>query len=70
MKTKEGGRIWSCSGCYWIHKSEVAKELLEEFKKFGIDDVEEIEKRKEEIKKIFSILKEKHPPPNEYKKQS
>jgi Zn-finger protein len=62
VKTKEGGRIWSCSYCYWIHESEVAKELLEEFKKFRIDGVEDIEKRKEEVKEIFSILKSKIQP--------
>jgi Zn-finger protein len=56
VKTKEGGRIWSCSYCYWIHESEVAKGLLEEFKKRGIDSVEDIEKRKEEVKEIFAIM--------------
>ena len=62
VKTKEGGRIWGCSDCFWIHKSEVAKKLLKEFKKFGIDSVEDIEKRKEDLKKTFSVLKEKYPP--------
>ena len=62
VKTKEGGRIWGCSDCYWVHKPEVAKELLKEFKKFGIDSVEDIEKRKEEVKEIFSILKSKIQP--------
>lgn len=62
MKTKEGGRIWGCSDCFWIHKSEVAKELMIEFKKFGIDAVEDIEQRNDEIKEIFSILKSKIPP--------
>ncbi len=60
MKKKEGGRIWDCSDCFWIHKSEVAKELLKEFKKFRIDSVEDIEKRKEVIKEVFSILISKY----------
>ena len=62
VKTKEGGRIWSCSDCFWIHKSEVAKELWRAFRRFGIARVEDIEERKEDLKKTFSVLKEKYPP--------
>ncbi|RJS74865.1 hypothetical protein CW714_00985 [Methanophagales archaeon] len=59
---KDGGRIWSCSYCFWIHKSEVAKELWRAFRRFGIARVEDIEERKEDLKKIFSLLKAKYPP--------
>ncbi len=61
VKTKDGGRIWGCSDCYWLHKSEVATALMGEFKKYGIETVDGIEK-KDGIKKIFAILKKKFPP--------
>jgi len=59
---KDGSRIWGCSECYWIHNSEVANALLETFKALGIENVDDIEKRREELKEIFSMLKEKYPP--------
>jgi Zn-finger protein len=62
VEKKDGGRVWGCSECYWIHHPEVAKELLAEFKARGIENVDDIEKRREELKKIFSLLKEKYPP--------
>jgi len=62
---KDGGRIWGCSYCFWIHNSEVAKELWRAFKRFGIARVEDIEERKEDLKKMFSLLKEKYPPSTE-----
>ncbi|HID19354.1 MAG TPA: hypothetical protein EYP28_00210 [Methanophagales archaeon] len=62
VKTKEGGRIWSCSDCFWMHKSEVAKALMEEFKRHEIDSVDDIEKRKNDMNKIFAILKDEYPP--------
>jgi len=45
-----------------MHKSEVAKELWRAFRRFGIARVEDIEERKEDLKKIFSLLKAKYPP--------
>ena len=59
---EDGRRIWGCSRCHWIHNSEVAKELLEAFRRLGIENVDDIEEREEELKKIFSLLKEKYPP--------
>ncbi|MHC1599922.1 MAG: cysteine-rich small domain-containing protein [Candidatus Methanospirareceae archaeon] len=61
VRKKDGDRIWDCSGCYWIHYSEVAKELLAAFKARGIENVDDIEERREELKKIFLMLKEKYP---------
>jgi Zn-finger protein len=52
----EKGVVWGCSNCYWIHKPEVAKEICEKFNTFGIDRVKILEKRKEEIKKVFLIV--------------
>lgn len=60
---KDGSRIWDCSECYWIHNAEVANALLERFEALGIDNVDDIEKRRDELKEIFSRLKEKYPPP-------
>ena len=54
----ENGIVWGCSDCYFVHEKEVAREILEKFKIFGIDTVEDLEKRKEEVKKVFLILKE------------
>ena len=62
VRTKEGGCIWGCSDCYWIHKSDVALALRDEFLKCGIDDVDDLEKREEEVKKIYLLLKERYPP--------
>lgn len=62
VESKAGGRVWGCSECYWIHNTEVAKELLDQFKIYGIVSVDDIEERKEELKKIFSLLKDKYPP--------
>jgi hypothetical protein len=59
---KDGGRVWSCSECYWIHRPEVAKELLAEFKALGIDNVDDIKRRREELKELFLRLKDKYPP--------
>jgi len=59
---KDGSRIWGCSECYWIHDAEVARELLEKFKALGIENVDDIEKRREELKELFLRLKEKYPP--------
>ncbi len=62
VEKEDGSRIWGCSKCYWIHDPKVAKELLEAFNELGIETVEEIEKRKEELKEVFSRLREKYPP--------
>ena len=61
VKKEDGERIWGCSECYWIHNSEVANALLETFKALGIENVDDIGKRREELKEIFSLLKEKYP---------
>jgi Zn-finger protein len=60
VKRREGGRIWSCSYCFWIHNSEVADELMGAFIECGIDCVDDVEEREEELKRIFSLLKEKY----------
>jgi len=61
VKKKDGGRIWGCSECYWIHNAEVANALLETFKARGIENVDDIEKRRDELKELFLRLKEKYP---------
>lgn len=62
IQMKDGGRIWGCSNCFWVHKPEVADAFMKEFQKRGIDDVEELETRKEDLNAIFSIVKERFPP--------
>ncbi len=62
VKKEDGSSIWGCSECYWIHNSEVANALLETFKALGIENVDDIEKRREELKELFLRLKEKYPP--------
>ena len=62
VKTKASGHIWSCSECYWTHNAEVAEALLESFRKYGIENADDIVKRKEELKEIFSGLKAIYPP--------
>jgi len=59
---KTGGLIWGCSDCFWLHTPEVATELMIEFQKLGIDSVESLETRKEELNAIFIRLKERYPP--------
>jgi hypothetical protein len=58
----DGGRIWGCSKCFWIHRSDVAKAVLAEFIRCGISTVDELEERPEDLKEIFSRLKAKYPP--------
>ena len=62
VEKEDGDRIWGCSRCFWIHRSDVAKALLSEFIRCGIATVDEIEKRSEELKKLFLKLKENYPP--------
>jgi len=62
VEKRGGGRIWDCSGCYWIHNVEVAEELLESFRRYGIENVDDIIERKEELNEIFSALKAIYPP--------
>lgn len=62
VQMKTGGLIWSCSDCFWLHTPEVAAELMTEFQKLGIDGVESLETRKEELNSIFIRLKERYSP--------
>ncbi len=57
VKMKTGGFIWSCSNCLWIHRPEVAAALMHEFIKLGIDSVETLQKRTEELPVILLRLK-------------
>lgn len=59
---KDGSLIWGCSGCDWIHRADVAEAIMVEFITCGIETVEDIERKKEELKKIFLMVKEKYPP--------
>jgi len=62
VERKDGGLIWGCSDCYWIHRVDVAEAIMVEFLACGIESVDDIETRSEEVKKIFFILKEIYPP--------
>ncbi len=44
-----------------MHKSEVATALMAEFKRYGIETVDDIEKR-DDVKRIYAILKKEYPP--------
>ena len=59
---EHGDSIWGCSKCFWIHRRDVAKAVLEAFNELGIETVEDIEERKEELKELFKRLKEEYPP--------
>lgn len=62
MEKVEGDRIWGCSKCFWIHRADVAKALLEAFEALGIATAEELEERRSELKGLFVRLKAKYPP--------
>ena len=53
--------VWDCSYCYWIHRSEVAKELLNILQELGIERVEDLETERER-RRIFQYLKDRCPP--------
>jgi len=65
-KAKDGGRVWDCSNCYWIHEPEVAEGLLEMFKERGVESVERLEEEEGvaggELRELFLALKERFPP--------
>jgi Zn-finger protein len=62
---KDGSLIWGCLDCEWIHRADVAKAIMVEFITCGIEHVEDIETKSEEVKRIFLILKERYPPAHE-----
>lgn len=62
VEREDGSRIWGCSKCFWIHDSNVAKAVLDAFDERGIETVEDIEDRTEELKELFNRLKEEYPP--------
>ena len=55
-------KIWDCSSCNWIHKPEVAHEVLKEILQLmnAYSDINEIPRKK--LLKIYSKVKAKHPP--------
>lgn len=56
------GAIWSCKDCSWIHRTEVARNVLEEMKHLGINKPEDIEKRRFSLKEIREKIKALYPP--------
>ena len=42
--TSQGTRIWDCSHCIWIHRSDVAARLMELLIRFGITSVDDLER--------------------------
>ena len=56
IERKDGTRVWSCMNCYWIHKPEVAcevlREILEITKDKSIDEAIELLNNKEMLLKI------------------
>ncbi len=63
---KKGEKIWSCENCTWIHRKDVAQEILNEFKKLGITNPYQIEKYHQKLIKIKERIKEKY---NSFKKK-
>jgi len=57
-----GGKIWSCSSCNWIHRREVAYEVLKEILQLmnAYGDVNEIPREK--LLEIYGRVKSKYPP--------
>jgi len=57
-----GGKIWSCSGCNWIHRPEVAFEVLKEILQLvnAYGDVNKIPREK--LLEVYGRVKRKHPP--------
>ena len=45
-------RGWGCSKCHWIHKPQVAEQILEELKLLDISNPEELAAESERIKEI------------------
>ena len=44
--TEDGGLVWGCKNCTWIHKPDVARKVLDEFLKLNIKNIEEIDRKK------------------------
>jgi len=62
--------VWNCTYCYWIHRSEVAEELLDILHELGIERVEDLDRDIErERRRIFQYLKDRCPPERKRKKQ-
>jgi Zn-finger protein len=62
VERKDGSSIWGCSHCFWIHRADVARAILDDFAALGIKDVAEIDERREELMQLFQRLKERYPP--------
>ncbi|RLI34356.1 hypothetical protein DRO53_03770 [Candidatus Bathyarchaeota archaeon] len=54
------GRIWSCSNCNWIHRPEVAHEVLKEILQL-VKAHSDINKSRKKLLEIYSRVKAKHP---------
>ena len=46
VTTEEGKVVWGCKKCVWIHKTEVAQKILNEFLKLNINNIDEIDREK------------------------
>jgi threonine-phosphate decarboxylase len=46
VTTKNGGKVWGCKNCTWIHKPEVARKILNEILKLNVNKIEEINREK------------------------
>lgn len=62
VERKDGSRVWGCSQCFWIHRADVARALLDAFAALGIEAVAEIDERRDELMQVFQRLKERYPP--------
>lgn len=52
---------WSCENCEWIHRQDVAGEVMNELKNLGINKPQDIESSRYELKDIKERIKVKHP---------
>lgn len=56
------GATWSCEDCSWIHRTEVAGEVLEGMKNLDINKPEDIEERWLSLTAIRERIKALYPP--------
>jgi adenosylcobyric acid synthase len=60
VKSSKGGEVWSCEHCYWIHRSDVAADVLLMAEGKSIDELAplkyEIEKRRRKRAKAAMVL--------------
>jgi Zn-finger protein len=66
IERKDGTKVWSCVKCYWIHREEVATEILREIlnitKDKDIDGALNLLDNHELMLKIKDNVKKKLPP--------